>query len=210
MGRLPAVAGVSIVAAAAIAACGGGSGPVSRTRASASASHASGIQFASCMRANGVPSFPDPGSGNGGGIAIKASQTSGSGQSLSVNGVPVNGPAFRGAMRKCSKYLPQPPRLTAAQISRLRTEALAMARCMRAHGVPNFPDPVIAPGPGGHGFGIRIGAAAGTGFDATSPAFQNARHACGGILGAALAAVGLHTRAGGPNGSGGRPSGREP
>ncbi len=42
---------------------------------------------------------------------------------------------------------------------------------MRAHGVPNFPDP----GPGG---GINIGS--GSGINPASPAFQDAQKACGG------------------------------
>ena len=56
--------------------------------------------------------------------------------------------------------------------------ALAYARCMRAHGVPNFPDPQTTGGgigqPGGIGFG------GGPGFDPRhpSPQFQAANRAC--------------------------------
>ena len=32
-----------------------------------------------------------------------------------------------------------------------------MARCMRAHGVANFPDPTVRKVPGGFGIGVRIG-----------------------------------------------------
>lgn len=44
---------------------------------------------------------------------------------------------------------------------------IAMSKCMRAHGVTNFPDPT--------GHGINIG---GTGIDPRSPAFQAAQTKC--------------------------------
>jgi hypothetical protein len=50
------------------------------------------------------------------------------------------------------------------------TKALAYARCMRSHGVPNWPDPVLTP----HGdYGFRT-----TGINPQSPAFQSALQAC--------------------------------
>jgi hypothetical protein len=45
---------------------------------------------------------------------------------------------------------------------------LAMAKCMRAHGVSNFPDP----SPDGHGFDV------GAGIDLASPAFKAAQAKC--------------------------------
>jgi hypothetical protein len=52
--------------------------------------------------------------------------------------------------------------------------ALAYARCMRAHGVPNFPDPQTTNGgigePSGIGFGGDIAR--------NAPQFQSADHAC--------------------------------
>ena len=56
-----------------------------------------------------------------------------------------------------------------------------MARCMRSHGVPNFPDPQFATGPNG-GLGVKIG---GAGIDPSSPAFQAASKECGSIFGGA-------------------------
>lgn len=49
--------------------------------------------------------------------------------------------------------------------------ALKLARCMRAHGLSNFPDPT----PGG---GIRIG----PGINPASPAFRSAQASCRGLL----------------------------
>ena len=54
-----------------------------------------------------------------------------------------------------------------------------MSRCMRSHGVPNFPDPKF---PSGGGVGIQLN---GNGIDPNSPAFQAAQKACGSIFGGA-------------------------
>lgn len=50
-------------------------------------------------------------------------------------------------------------------------QILTFARCMRGHGVPNFPDP-------SSGGGIQIG----PGLNPQSPAFQAAQKACGKLL----------------------------
>ena len=55
-----------------------------------------------------------------------------------------------------------------------------MSRCMRTHGVPNFPDPQFENGPAVAR--LRIG---GAGIDPSSPAFQAAPKACGSIFGGA-------------------------
>jgi hypothetical protein len=194
------ISAVAILAAAAIAACGGSPKPTTSASATPGARHFNGLAFSRCMRANGVPKFPDLGSGaSGGGLSIQASQTSGSGRTLTVNGTPVSAPAFQSASQKCQKYLPKGPPLTAAQMARLRAGALAMARCMRTHGVPNFPDPVVSAGPGGHGAGVRVRIGApGSGFDPNSPAFQQAQQACGHLMGG----FGFKAHAGSPHASG--------
>jgi hypothetical protein len=48
----------------------------------------------------------------------------------------------------------------------------ALSKCMRTHGVSNFPDPTF---PAGGGTAIR----GGPGVDPQSPAFQHAQAACG-------------------------------
>jgi hypothetical protein len=96
---------------------------------------------------------------------------------MTVNGVPVSAPAFRAAQTACQKYLPAPRPVTAQQLVSIRQSALKMAACMRAHGVPNFPDPIVNTGPGG-GVSVRI-TGAGGGIDPSSPAFQSAQKECG-------------------------------
>ncbi|HEY3725662.1 MAG TPA: hypothetical protein VGL51_00710, partial [Solirubrobacteraceae bacterium] len=125
--------------AAAIAGCGGSS-PADATGATTASAKPSQFALAKCMRSHGVPNFPDPSSGpDGGGLSI--SRPAGGGDTLTVNGVTLSGPAFQSASKACKQYLPggggPPPPLTASQ----KRKALAMAQCMRTHGVPNFPDP---------------------------------------------------------------------
>jgi hypothetical protein len=159
-----------------IAGCGGSKDP-SNDPSSASLRSA-GLQFASCMRSHGVPNFPDPSAGNGGGLQIQSSQRNGQGQTMTVNGVPVNAPAFQSAMNSCQKYMPRPKALPGG-ITQVKANALKMAQCMRSHGVPNFPDPTVKSGPNG-GIGVQI---AGPGLNPQSPAFQAAQQKCRGFIG---------------------------
>ncbi len=90
------------------------------------------MTFAQCMRDNGVSEFPDP-KGSGG---------------LTLDGV-VNGStldpesaAWKGAIAACKKL--QPPGFTGGgkRTPKQRSASLAFADCIRANGVPDFPDPV--------------------------------------------------------------------
>ncbi|MGH2870991.1 MAG: hypothetical protein ACRDL5_00820, partial [Solirubrobacteraceae bacterium] len=95
------------------------------------------------MRANGVSGFPDPISFSGGeGLPLVVV----SDDSLIAEGRTFAGPAVRTAQQTCRAYLPPgggPPASVRAQ--QLRQE-LALARCMRAHGVPSYPDPSASSG----------------------------------------------------------------
>jgi hypothetical protein len=121
-------------------------------------------QFASCMRSHGEPNFPDP---NAQGVLSVSSSS----------GIDPSTPQFQSAQRACSKYLPnggQPP--SPAQQAQMQRQALRFSACMRAHGVPKFPDPQFGSGK----IAIRIGP--GTGIDPQSPQFQAAQKACQGEL----------------------------
>ena len=152
-----------------VAACGGSSAATSSHYASRSPSD---LALSKCMRANGVPSFPDL--GGGGHVQVTAA---GGSAAVTVNGVTVSGPAFARAMRTCKSDLlgprATPPPPSAAQRARI----LALAKCMRANGVPNFPDPTFA-----SGF-VKVHASGnGSGIDPSSPSFQHASQVCGGAL----------------------------
>jgi hypothetical protein len=88
------------------------------------------------MRQHGVPNFPDP------------QITSEDGQQrirLMARTGAASSPAFNAAQRACSGILPSPqnanPARTALQRHERELGLLSFARCMRTHGVNNFPDP---------------------------------------------------------------------
>ena len=155
-----------ILVAVGVAGCGGSA----RASSEAATAH-TGLDMARCMRAHGVPNFPDPTASTGGSIAVEAN---GSGNSLTVNGVKVNAPAFQSAMKTCQRYMPT-GHVSATRFEKIRKGALAMAKCMRAHGVPNFPDPLVSDGPQGL---IVHGNLKAAHIDINTPAFQHAMTTC--------------------------------
>jgi hypothetical protein len=165
-------AAAALAAAATIAACGT-SAPASSSASlhpsssvsSQSASSSSPLAFSKCMRTNGVPNFPDL-SGNG-------MRIQGNGQTLSVNGVSIDAPAFLAARARCQKYLPS-VQASPAQTAQQRRRSLEFAKCMRSHGVPNFPDPKVISSSGGNQLVYLPG------VDSQAPAVQAAAKACGG------------------------------
>jgi hypothetical protein len=167
---IPALAATLLVAG-----CGGSKDP-SNDPSSASLRSA-GLEFASCMRSHGVPNFPDPNAGSGGGLQVQASRNA-QGQTMTVNGVSVNAPAFQSAMNTCQKYMPRPKALPGG-ITQVKANALKLAQCMRSHGVPNFPDPTVKSGPNG-GIGVQL---AGPGLNPQSPALQAAQRKCRPLMG---------------------------
>jgi hypothetical protein len=138
--RRRALALVAAVAVAAVTAGCGGNSPSSASVSGAAAASRSGpgaaaYQFSACMRNHGVTNFPDP----------KVSTSAGSTKvAIGINPSISGQPAFKSAQAACQHILPKPGSgsdLSPAQ-KRARTQAIiAFARCMRAHGFPNFPDP---------------------------------------------------------------------
>jgi hypothetical protein len=142
----------AITCGMAIGACGASKS--SRT-AAVSGLFAQGVKYSDCMRSHGVLNFPDP--APGGGFPLRTS------------GIDQQSPAFLSAQHACASQQPrgtsQPPPISAAQ----QAGMVANARCIREHGVPNFPDPTF--GPGGEGAGVAFA-------NASSPAFQKAVKTC--------------------------------
>lgn len=146
-----------------ISACGGG-GPIASAQ-TGSQPGPGAVTFAKCMRGHGVPQFPDPGASPGAGSSISIL-----GASLPPT-TDIKAPAFQSALNTCMKQFlaahPRPPMSAAAKAGFLR-----FSRCMRAHGVPNFPDPTFSPTG-------SVGIGPGPGTDVNSPAFQHAQQVCG-------------------------------
>jgi hypothetical protein len=125
------------VAAFAVAGCGGSNSPPPTTTARSSGpqkSISAIYRFAACMRAHGVPNFPDP----------KVTQRPGGGSvAQAAPSQAVGTHAFKAAQKACQGILP-PPQSPAQQAQQEREHGqvlLAFTRCLRSHGVPKFPDP---------------------------------------------------------------------
>ena len=163
--RLPFVAAI-ILSGVLVAACGAGKTP-------AEAGTGSGEQaLATCMRAHGIPDFPDMKNGGGSLIAVN-----GRAGHVTVNGVTLQESVqqFQTAQQACQKTMsagvggggPSP------QVVR---QAESFAACMRAHGIPNFPDPNLT----AHGVQFRISKS--LGITPQSAQFQAAQQACHSLL----------------------------
>ena len=167
--RRPLDALALIAMVALVSACGStapaGSGSASDTSNTA-ANAQKAVRFAECMRHNGVPAFPDPGAS--GKFTIDAVAN---GSSLDPNA-----PAFKQAISACKDL--EPTGFTGSKRSSEQQQAaLKFAQCIRASGVPDFPDPT----PTGPLVDTnRIPSAAGRGARSI-PGLQAAAHRCTGI-----------------------------
>jgi len=151
-----AAAGIALLAA-----CGGGGPGGSAASSSGPATYQQTLAYSQCMRSHGDPGFPYPQQGPGGAWGYLATQ-----QDQSA----VSGPGFDAAQKACRKLQP-PSGMSPAQRQAATNQGLALSRCMRAHGITNFPDPTS----NGNGIGINLGSA---GIDPNSPQYRAAQQAC--------------------------------
>jgi hypothetical protein len=124
------------------------------------------LQLAQCMRSHGVPTFPDP-----------TAQEGTFGVMVSVAGIDLRSPTVKAALHACKQYVPT-QNVTPAQSAAQNAQALQFSQCMRSHGVPNYPDPSTSTGTGAGAVHLNL---QGTGIDMSSPTFQAAAKACGGL-----------------------------
>jgi hypothetical protein len=120
------------------------------------------LAFARCMRAHGIPNFPDPG---GDGHFNKHV----------LRQLGVSDARLRAVNGACQHL--QPPGeapLTAQQ----QQDYLRAAACMRSHGIAGFPDPSFSGG------GVHFPVP--SGIDPNSPQFTQARHTCQRLIPAGL------------------------
>ena len=156
--RQPGALAVAVIAVLA-AACGGGSPAASATPGS-QAYYQDAVAFSQCMRAHGEPGFPDPQSN--GNILINGQQDH------------LNGALMNSANKACQHLMPKLPPLTAAQQRQITAQALRFVACMRSHGIPDMPDPVV----NSSGIRISIGGPNGKGPAPNSPVLRAAMQAC--------------------------------
>ncbi len=128
------------------AAAGAGSSPNATNSAAAagSTSSASAVAYSQCMRSNGVLNYPDPGSGgqlpkgDAQHFGVSDSQYRAA-QNACKHLLPTGG-SFEDQARQCIQTGNCPPAL----VQQMLTAGRKFAQCMRAHGVPNWPDPIIS------------------------------------------------------------------
>ena len=107
------------------AGCGGGSS----TPAATTTKQNGALVYSHCMHSHEVPNFPDPNSSG----QIPKNQ---------VIALDLSSPQFEAAQRACAQLYPyRGPAESAAQGQVHTAALLALARCVRGHGFPSFPDP---------------------------------------------------------------------
>jgi hypothetical protein len=142
-------AGMIAVAVLAVltAACGGSGGPPS---AGGSSSPGSYVAYSACMREHGIPSFPDPDPQHPEAVVGK--------QSAAQLGVSTA--TYQSAHRSCVHLIPPPSGDTPEQQQELQcaqggtcpqevvqawmSGLRQLAACLRTHGEPRWPDPIVS------------------------------------------------------------------
>jgi hypothetical protein len=167
-----AVAGVLAVGGIALAGGGGSDGPgvahagsTSNNRGSHSGSGSERDQllaFAKCMREHGISDFPDP--DRNGGIAL---------QGTPGGDLDKDNPQFAAALTACKHLMPNGGE--PQQSEQDRRKNLAYSKCMRAHGLKDFPDP-------DKNGGISVELTPGSDLAPDNPQFQAADKACKDLL----------------------------
>jgi len=89
------------------------------------------LTYSRCVRSHGVPDFPDPGS-------------SGGFSKSTLKRLAASSSQYQTATQACAHLLPAGG-VTQAQLRQWWTGMANFARCMRSHGVPNWPDPTPYP-----------------------------------------------------------------
>jgi len=124
-------------------ACSGSNSPGAASSGSSSPSgstSASAVAYSACMRYQGIPNFPDPGSS--GSIPKETAQQLG-----------VSNSRFQSAERACQSLYPtsslehcsETGVCSPADRQELLNRMREFAECVRSHGVPDFPDPGTGP-----------------------------------------------------------------
>jgi hypothetical protein len=159
---------IAALVAVALVGCGGSEDDAGGDGGDAGAAPAAAsdpaLRYSECMRANGVPDFPDPEDGR---LMLRAGP----------GGIDPNAPGFAEAQEACKELAPSGPAAGGAQADAMEARVLEYARCMRENGVPEFPDPKVDGG--------RVQMRLPQGVQEDSPAFQRAQSECQELLGAA-------------------------
>jgi hypothetical protein len=91
---------------------------------------ASAVAWSQCVRAHGIPNFPDP-------------DSSGQVPKETASQLGVSDAVLAAATGACENLNPNNPQ-TPQTSQQILANGLTLAKCMRAHGVPKFPDPTTS------------------------------------------------------------------
>lgn len=145
-------------------------------------------KHARCMRSHGIPNYPDP-----------KVHLSGAEHGITQELIPgmVNSKVFKAADQACKGLLPDAGHQSAAELAaqqhaHLETR-LAFARCLRSHGVRDFPDPT----PQGQ---LSVAMVQAAGVDLQAPSFLTAARACVGVTNGELTIGQIEQAIHNPNG----------
>jgi len=130
-------------------------GSTAASKSAGSSGQGDGVKFAQCMRQNGIENFPDPDPGSEDQVRI----------TLPEGADPAK---VQTAQKKCQQYLPNGGAADKPDPGRVE-QLRQLAKCMREHGVTNYPDPA-ADG------SMQIGGQ--SGLNPEDPTFKAAEQAC--------------------------------
>jgi hypothetical protein len=153
------------------------------------------LEFARCMRENGVD-MPDPDTSGGPGVVtFRAGGAASAGTKIDADGG-----TFQKAHEACKDLMGDvgPMNMTPEQQQEMQDQALAFSRCMREHGI-DMPDPNF-----GEGGQVMMRLDKATAFDPSDPKFEEAQKACGSAFGPAGAKGGPGLSVGGGKVDGGK------
>ncbi|HWE08432.1 MAG TPA: hypothetical protein VG325_03705 [Solirubrobacteraceae bacterium] len=173
----------TVLVGAGAAGCGSSTPPSATTGSSARASTpgAAAFAFSHCMREHGVPNFPDP----------KVTTSPGQ-ESVRVAMPAPRSSQAKAAMQACSHLLPGPQNASPAG-QRAREQALlAFARCLRGHGIVNFPDP-------DNQGQLSLQTITAAGVDLHAPGFLTAARSCVGVTHGAITGADVERAINGPH-----------
>ena len=154
---------IALLCAGLLAGCGGGGHASSPSKVMSAA-----LAYANCMRSHGVPDFPDPNSQ--GEFQLRPVKVE-NGRTTPIEDLIPSSPAFQAAQRVCGSFGSAGRQVTPAQEKQGFGKELKAAACMRANGVPDYPDPKFIDGSIDLEFNGK--------FNPGSPAFQRAAKRCG-------------------------------
>lgn len=175
----PVVLMVAVVAS--VAACGGSaspgvasaesstttttSPPAGSSNTNTAADHVDALEYAQCMRTHGVPTFPDPTRNSINPI-----------KDFDMNGIDLSSPKYTAANKACSHLLPNGGQPAPAENQQQLANLLRQARCMRSHGISDYPDPTVSAN-GNVSPGLLQGGP-NSDLNPNNPIFQRAAKAC--------------------------------